>query len=135
MCSHTVRMLPACLPACSHSSFVEQPGLAEDCSLIVDQPLNYLEKLFCSTCGVKVEVRLSCLSYLPDLPVFLSCLPPVPVCLSSGPWLAQFSNCSIQCGSSGVACTGSTGGGRSSRRRGAGGSVDKEDRAGPGHTP
>ena len=39
-----------------NSGFVEAPGLAEECTAWVDQPLNYLEKLFYSTCGVRVEV-------------------------------------------------------------------------------
>lgn len=28
----------------------------EGCRLRVDQPLNFLEKLFCATCGVQVDV-------------------------------------------------------------------------------
>lgn len=59
---YTASALQLCKPiesSCrrrSHSGFVETPGLAEGCSARVDQPLNYLEKLFYSTCGVQVEV-------------------------------------------------------------------------------
>ena len=51
-----VVIIAAARAAAAHSGFVEQPGLAEDCTLRVDRVLNYLEKLFCATCGVKVEV-------------------------------------------------------------------------------